>query len=68
MRKEYRSPLSVVVSITTDNIITASNGDVIQEKVSDGTTIDGGSAWSRRSQNRIDVWELEDDEEDGVGQ
>ena len=64
MRKEYKSPLSVVLGITTDNIITASDGDTIQEKVSEETTIDGDDAWSRHKQDSNNIWEEEEEEEE----
>ena len=56
MRKEYKTPLSVVLDYTTDFIYAASNGDTIQEKVSDDTTIDGDKAWSRSIQDN-NIWE-----------
>ena len=62
MKKEYTSPVSVVLIITTDNIITASDGDTSQEKVSEETTIDGDDAWSRRKQDSNNIWEDEDEE------
>lgn len=62
MRKEYKSPMSVVLSITTDSIITASDGDMVQVNVWGESTIDGGKAWSRLSQDSNSIWEDEDEE------
>ena len=62
MKKEYQSPLSSVLAITTGNIVTASEGDTIQETVSEETTIDGDDAWSRRKQNRNTIWDTEEEE------
>jgi hypothetical protein len=62
MRKEYHSPLSVVLSISTGSIITASDSDSMKAMVSDETTIDGDNAWSRRGQYDDSVWDIDDDE------
>jgi hypothetical protein len=64
MKKEYKSPSSVVLNITTDSIITASGGDTIQENVYDGTTIEGNNAWSRRRHGSYSIWEEEEEDED----
>lgn len=62
MKKEYKSPWSVVSAFTTDSMITASGDDTIQETVSDETTIDGDDAWSRRKSHYSKVWDDEEEE------
>lgn len=52
----------MVLDYTTDFIYAASNGDTIQEKVSEETTIDGDDAWSRRKQDSNNIWEEEEED------
>lgn len=62
MKKTYLPPFTVMMDITTNYMVAASDGDQINEKVTDDQ-IDGDKAWSRRRRNR-QGWEDEEEEED----